>query len=160
MNENCCLCKCFIRAQLALQIWRLSKVRTGLPKRWFGKFVRGFAKSRPQLIVLNIDWVQVVVKNCEILHSVRGLYDKQASDVLYKKYKRLIYTPPDLLARFCKVNLSKAKNSTWFVFQEFFSRPNLLWSRVIMALECDRRWLLFFRCTYKAINSMLDVSWL
>ena len=119
MNENCCLCECFTRAQLALQIWRLSKVRTGCPKRWFGKFVRGFAKSRQQLIVLNIDWVQVVVKNCEILHSVRGLYDKQASDVLYKKYKRLIYTPPDLLARFCKVNLSKAKNSTWFVFQEF-----------------------------------------
>ena len=25
----------------------------------------------------------------------------------------------DLLARFCKVNLSNAKNSAWFVFQEF-----------------------------------------
>ena len=28
------------------------------------------------LIVLNIDWVPFVMKNCEILHSVRGLYDK------------------------------------------------------------------------------------
>ena len=39
--------------------------------------------------------------------------------LMYKKYKRLVYTPPDLLARFCKVNLSSAKNSAWFVFQEF-----------------------------------------
>ena len=30
---------------------------------------------------------------------------------MYKKYKRLLYTLLDLLARFCKVNLSKAKNS-------------------------------------------------
>ena len=28
------------------------------------------------LIVLNIDWVHFVMKNCETLHSVRGLYDK------------------------------------------------------------------------------------
>ena len=107
----------------------------------FGNFLKRFAKS-PQLIVLNIDWVQFVLKNCEILHSVRGLYDKQycfISDGMHKKYKRLVYTPPDLLARFCKVNLSKSKNSVWFVFQEFFSRPNLLWSRAITALECDRR---------------------
>ena len=72
----------------------------------FGNFLNGFAKS-PQLIVLNIDWVQFVLKNCEILHSVRGLYDKQycfTSDVMYKKYKRLVYTASDLLARFCKVN--------------------------------------------------------
>ena len=27
-------------------------------------------------------------------------------------------------------------------------------SRAILALECDWRWLLFFGCTYKAINSM------
>ena len=51
------------------------------------------------------EWVQFVLQNCEILHSVRGLYDKNSaswycftSDVMYKKYKRLVYTPPDLLA--------------------------------------------------------------
>ena len=33
------------------------------------------------------------------------------SPKMYKKYKRLLYTSPDLLARFCKVNLSNAKNS-------------------------------------------------
>ena len=43
----------------------------------FGNFWNGFVKS-PRLIVLNIliDWVQFVLKNCEILHSARGLYDK------------------------------------------------------------------------------------
>ena len=70
--------------------------------------------------------VLLVLQNCEILHSVRGLYDENStswycftSDVMYKWYKRLVYTHPDLLARFCKVNLSNAKNSAWFVFQEF-----------------------------------------
>ena len=45
-------------------------------------------------------------------YSLRGLYDKKycfTSDVMYKKYKRLVYTPSDLLARICKVNLSNAK---------------------------------------------------
>ena len=27
-------------------------------------------------LVLNIDWMQFVLKNCEIPHSVRALYDK------------------------------------------------------------------------------------
>ena len=31
---------------------------------------------------------------------------------------------------------------------------NLRWSRAIMALKCDRRWLAVFGCTYEAINSM------
>ena len=74
--------------------------------------------------LVNIEWVQIVLQNCEILHSVRGLGDKNSaswyyfnSDVMYKKYNRLVYTSPDLLARFCKVNLSNAKHSAWFVFQ-------------------------------------------
>ena len=84
----------------------------------FGNFLNGFAKS-PRLIVLNVDGVQFVLKNCEIPHSVRGLYDKQycfTSDMLYKKYKRIVYTPPDLLARICKVNLSNAKKSGLICF--------------------------------------------
>ena len=54
----------------------------------FGNFLNGFTKS-PRLIVLNIDWVQFVLKNCEVLHSVRGLYDIKYcfnSDVMYQKY--------------------------------------------------------------------------
>ena len=60
---------------------------------------------------------------CKILLSVRGLHDKNSasyyyftSNVMYKWYKRLVYTHPDLLARFCKVNLSNAKNLAWFFF--------------------------------------------
>ena len=84
-----------------------------------------------------IDWVQFVLKIYEILHFVRGLYDKLycfTSDVMYKKYKRLVYTPPDLLARFCKVNLSKAKNSPDLFPNNLFSRPNLLLSRATKPL--------------------------
>ena len=58
---------------------------------------------------------------CEILLSVRGLHDKNnasyyyfTSNVMYKWYKRLVYTHPDLLTRFCKVNLSNTKNLAWF----------------------------------------------
>ena len=88
----------------------------------FGNFLNGFAKS-PLLIVLNI-------KNCEMPYSVRGLYDKKycfTSDVMFKKYKKLVYTPSDLLARICKVNLSNAKKMRSDLFSKnLFLRPNLL----------------------------------
>ena len=78
----------------------------------FGNFLNGFAKI-PRLVVLNIDWVQFVLKNCEIPYilSEVGMINRYCftSDVMYKKYKRLVYTPSDLLARICKVNLSNAK---------------------------------------------------
>ena len=70
----------------------------------FWNFLNGFAKS-PR--VLRWFWI-FVLKNCEILHFVWGLYDKNSasyycftSDVMYKKYEMLVYTHPDLLARFC-----------------------------------------------------------
>ena len=118
----------------------------------FGNFLNGFAKS-PRVLrtVLNIEWVQFVLKNCEILHFIWGLYDKNsasyyclASDVMYKKYEMLVYW----------VNFSNAKIRPDLFSKNSFSRPNLLGSRAIMALKCDRRWLLFFGCIYTAINSM------
>ena len=45
----------------------------------------------------------------------------------YKWYKRLVYTNPDLLASFCKVNLSNAKNRPNF----FSGLINLRWLNVI-----------------------------
>ena len=61
-------------------------------------------------MVLNIEWMQFVLKNCEILYFVRRLYDKNSasqysffSDVVYKKNKRLVCRQPDLLARICKL---------------------------------------------------------
>ena len=98
---------------------------------------------------------------CKILLSVRGLLDKNSasyyyftSNVMYKWYERLVYTHPDLLARFCKVNLSNAKNSCLILFPGLI---NLRRSRAIMALKCDRSLLPVFGCTYEAINSMLDL---
>ena len=84
-------------------------------------------------------------------YSVRGLYDKKycfTSDVMYKKYKKLVYTPSDLLARICKVNLSNAKKCGLICF------PRICFRGLIY---CDQEplWLLkviedvcyFFRCT-------------
>ena len=46
----------------------------------FGNFLNGFAKSpRVRRTVLNIERVQFVLKNCEILHFVWGLYDKNSA---------------------------------------------------------------------------------
>ena len=112
---------------------RLTAVRTGYPLtsitwpyrelRWQPMEVEYFLKFSADKLLAR---VKFVLQNSEILHSVRGLYDKNSaskycftSDVMYKWYKRLVYTHPDLLARFCKVNLSNAKNSAWFFFQEF-----------------------------------------
>ena len=41
----------------------------------FRNFLNGFAKI--PCVLLNIEWMQFVLKNCEVLHSVRGLYEKK-----------------------------------------------------------------------------------
>ena len=49
--------------------------------------------------------------------------------MMYKKYKRLVYTSPDLLARFCKINcklVERKKIGPDLFSQNLFSRPNLL----------------------------------
>ena len=33
--------------------------------------------------------------------------------MMYKKYKRLVYTSPDLLARFCKINCKLVERKDW-----------------------------------------------
>ena len=38
---------------------------------------------------------------------------------MYKEYKRLVYTPPDLLARFCKSKVVERKKIDPICFQEF-----------------------------------------
>ena len=45
------------------------------------------------------------------------------SPQMYKKHKRLVYTPPDLLARFCTVNLSEKKIRPDLFSKNLFSRP-------------------------------------
>ena len=63
----------------SLQIWRLSKVRTAGLIGDFGNILNGFRlKSTRALMVLNIEWMQFVLKNCELLQFVRGLHDKNS----------------------------------------------------------------------------------
>ena len=76
-------------------------------------FFNGLAKS-PRVLPSSL--VQFVLQNCEILLSVQDLYDSNSasqycftSDVMYKWNKKLVYTHPYLLGRFCKVNLSNAQ---------------------------------------------------
>ena len=62
---------------------RSAKVRTGWPYTLgdFGNFFNCLAKS-PRLlrsIVLNIKWVHFALQNCEILHSVRDLNDRNSA---------------------------------------------------------------------------------
>ena len=82
----------------------------------FRNFFSGFAKS-PR--VLRSSWILnecnlyfKTVKYC-ILSEVCMIKTAPHST------KRLVYTPPDLLARFCKANLSNGKNSAGFAFQVF-----------------------------------------
>ena len=93
----------------------------------FGNFLNGFAKSprvlRWSRILNECNLSRKMVKYC-ILYKVCMIKTAPHSTLspqtwCLKKYKRLVCTHPDLLARICKVNLSNAKNSTWFVFQEF-----------------------------------------
>ena len=142
------------------------KVRTGWPYRWFWKFFHGLRlKPTRASIVLNSNLYRNIVKYCILLSEVCMIKTVPHSIVspeiwwMYKWYKRLVYMHPDLLARYCKINLSNAKNSVGIFF------PGLIylrWSRAIMALnKCDRGWLPVLGCPYKAINSMWDLvhSW-
>ena len=81
------------RPQFALQKWepagRISDFGFFFSLQAYARFDR-----------LNIEWQQFVLPNCKLLNSVRGLYDKNsalqycfASDVMYKKYERLVSTP-------------------------------------------------------------------
>ena len=83
------------------------------------------AKETLSSIIQNIEWVQFVLQNCETCipaFYLQSVWQKQwfivlfTSDLMYKKYKRLVYMPPDLLARFCTVNMSNTKNLAWFCF--------------------------------------------
>ena len=58
------------------------------------------------------------------------------SDVMYKKYKRLVYTPSDLLARICKVNLSNTKKFSLICF------PRICFRALIYSCDQEPLWLL------------------
>ena len=106
--------------------WQLAlETRTGRPNEWFWKFfwtvsLKAHDWSSWTLNERNLCWKIVKYRILSEVCVINFTYCF-TSDVMYKKYKRLVYTPPDLLARICKVNLAcrTQKNSAWFVFLEF-----------------------------------------
>ena len=106
--------------------------------------------------VVDIEWVKIVLQNCEKLQNYRAKKEQILSevcmikkkgfvvlftwDVLRKSmFKRLVYTPPDSSPSFtCKVNLSNAKNPAWFfslasLLDRGMQRVNWLPPRTIVA---------------------------
>ena len=85
------------------------QLATGCPYRWFWNFFSGFPKSA---LVLRSSWILnecnlyfKIVKYCilsEVCMIKTAPHSTVSPQVMYKKYKRLVYTPIDLLARFCK----------------------------------------------------------
>ena len=120
-----------------------------------------FIQTLHSSIVLNMEWVQFVFQNCEILLSevcmIKTTPYITVSPQMWCIKSRLVYTPPDFVKQTCRTQTIRLD----FFPKNLFFGPNLLWPRAIMALKCDRRWLLFFGCTYKAINLMSDLvhSW-
>ena len=93
----------------------------------FGNFLNGFAKS-PRVLrwsrILNECNLSWKIVKYYILYEVCTRKTAPHSTLspqtwCLKEYKRLVCTHADFLTRICKVNLSNAKNLTWFVFQEF-----------------------------------------
>ena len=88
------------------------------------------AKEARALIVLDIEWVQILSQNCERLqnyrfklgkkrtNSVRGLYDKKGPETWRDE---TVYTPPGSSPRFTSnLNLPNTKNPAWFKFWPIF----------------------------------------
>ena len=114
-----------------------------------------FCKGSACFDVVDIEWVQIVLQNCEKLQNDRakkeqilskvcmikkGLIVLFTGDVLRKSmFKRLVYTPPDLSPRFTsKLNLSNTKNPAWFfilasLLDRGMQRVNWLPPRTIVA---------------------------
>ena len=85
-----------------------------------------------------------IVKNC-ILSDVCMIKTAPHSTVYFtckKKNKRLLYTPPDLLARFWIVNLSNAKKPAWFCFPRIcfpgliYCGQEPLWLKSVIEDDC------------------------
>ena len=72
----------------------------------------------------NLSWK--IVQNCILseVYMIKNSASTFTSDVMFKKYKRQpFFTPPDLLARFCKSKLVEHKNSAWlFILPPFLDK--------------------------------------
>ena len=100
------------------------QLATGWPLyRWFWKFFSGFAKSprafRSSWILNECNFYFKIVRYYS-LSEVCMIKTAPHSTVSPQMWCIKIYTPPDLLERFCKANLSNAKN--WACFRRICFR--------------------------------------
>ena len=124
---------------------------------YFGNFFSGFAKSprvfRSSWILNKCNLFFRIMKYCILAEvcMIKTTPHSTASPQLW-----CIKSIKDWFARsqICCQDFVKKTCRTQKNRPDLFSRPHLQWSRAILALKCDRRWLLFFGCTNKAINSM------
>ena len=121
--------------------WQLAlETRTGRPNEWFWKFfwtvsLKAHDWSSWTLNECNLCWKIVKYRILSEVCMINSTYCF-TSDVMYKKYKRLVYTPPDLLARICKVNLSNAKKFCLICF------PRICFRALIYSCDQEPLWLL------------------
>ena len=121
--------------------WQLAlETRTGRPNEWFWKFflmvsLKARDWSSWTLTECNLCWKIVKYRILSEVCMINCTYCF-TSDVMYKKYKRLVYTPPDLLARICKVNLSNAKKFSLICF------PRICFRGLIYSCDQEPLWLL------------------
>ena len=130
--------------------WQLSlEMRTGWPYGWFWNFfwtvsLKAHYWSSRILTKCNLSWKIVKYR---ILSEVCMINSTVWPQMWCIKSIKSWFTHPQICWQEHKIRPD-------LFSKNLFSRPNLLWSRAIMALECDRTCLLFFGCTYEAINSM------
>ena len=112
--------------------WQLAlEMRPGWAYWWFWKIfwtvsLKAHDWSSRALTECNFSWKivkyrilsEVCMINCTFCFT---------SVVMYKRYKRLVYTPPDFLARICKVILSNAKKFGLICFLRICFRGLIYW---------------------------------
>ena len=100
----------------------------------------------------NLSWK--IVK-CRILSEVCMINSTVSPQMCCIKSIKGWFTHPQICwQEFLKLTCRTHKKFGLICFPRICFRGLVLWSRAIVALECDRRCLLFGGCTNKAVNSM------
>ena len=110
------------------------------PYRWFWKLFLAVSLKGHACCDRSEYWmVQIVFQNYEILLSEVRMIKTAPQMWCIKSIKGWFTCRP-----ICYEDFVKPTCRTQKIRPVLFSRPNLLWSRAIVALKCDRSWLLFF----------------
>ena len=124
---------------------------------YFGIFFSGFTKKPTRVsIVLNIEWVNLYFKIMKYCILAEVCMIKTAPHSTVSPQLWCVKSIKGWFARsqICSQDFVKKTCRTQKIRPDLFSKPHLEWTRAILSLKGDQRWLLFFGCTNKVINSM------